>query len=285
MEINIAPQSASSECELKCAYNFKYSPSNSTITNKLFFLSLSYDQQKESPVTYNGANYNVSAVKLYKPSLHNYMGAKMDAELIIDHNPVNGGELLRVCIPIIKSDATSTQASETITNVIKSASSSAPAKDDKTNISGFTLQTIVPSVPFFSYYNNDPILGGDYIVFGKLTAIRLKATVLETLSAIIHPFGREMKGDYLSFNPKGPNKTTEGVNSDGIYIDCQPTGASEETVDVVTDISRFDIFDDPTVSYAVKLFASCILFIAVLVAFNMFYDKYLVKKVISSIQK
>jgi hypothetical protein len=274
MEINIAPQSVSGECDLKCAYNFKYSPSNSTITNKLYFLSMAYDQQKESPVTYNGEKYNVSAVKLYKPSLHKYMGAKMAAELIIEHNPVNGGELLRVCIPIA---AGSTQLSPIITNIVKTASSSAPAKGDQTSFADFSLQSILPSVPFFSYYNNGSVLGGDYIVFGKLTALRLPETVLTTLGKIIQPFDVTMTGDYLVWNKNGPNSSKENVDGDGIYIDCQPTGSSEETVDIINTATQFDIFDDPSVLYAVKLFVSCLLFIVVLVAFNMFYNKYLAK--------
>ena len=32
--INIAPQNISGKCDLKCAYNFKYSESNSTARNK-----------------------------------------------------------------------------------------------------------------------------------------------------------------------------------------------------------------------------------------------------------
>jgi hypothetical protein len=280
MEINIAPQSVSGNCDLKCAYNFKYSSSNSTITNKLYFLSMSYDQQKESPVTYNGSKYNVSTIKLYKPSLHKYLGTKIDAELIIEHNPVNGGELLRVCIPITKSVTTgSTQSSQIITNIIKTASSSAPARDDQTKISDFSLQSVLPTTQFYSYYNNHSVVGGDYVVFGKLSALTMNDATLSTLGRIIQPFDTQMMGDNLFLNPTGPNKTKENIDGDGIYIDCQPTGASEETIDVVSDIVHFDIFDDPNVSYAIKLIMSSLLFIVFLVAFNMFYNKYLAKSV------
>lgn len=268
MEINIAPQSVSGNCDLKCAYNFNYSPSNSTITNHQYFLSMSYDQQKESPVTYNGAKYNVSAVKLYKPSLHKYLGKKTDAELIIEHNPVNGGELLHVCVPIIKGSVSS--SNNIIANIVKSASSSAPAKDDTTNISGVSLQSLVPNnKPFYSY-------GGDYIVFGLLTAIQLSETTLSTLGAIIEPFDTIMNGgeDGLFLNSKGPNSSKEGVTGDGIYIDCQPTGSSEETVDIVNETN---FLDDPNVLYTVKLIMSCLLFIAFLIVFNIFYNKYLTR--------
>jgi carbonic anhydrase len=275
MEINIAPQSVSGECDLKCAYNCKYAPSNSTLTNNLYFLSLSYDQQKESPVTYNGAKYNVSAVKLYKPSLHKYLGKKMDAELIIEHNPVNGGEMLRVCLPI----STATGSNETLTNLVKSASSSAPGKGDKTKISDVSLQSLIPNKQFYSYQNNGASLSGDYIVFGSLSALSLSQTTLATLGKIIQPFEIAMKGDNLFLNKNGPNSSKETVDGDGIYIDCQPTGTSEETVDIVNDVSRIDIFDDPNVLYAIKLIMSCILFIVFFVAFNMFYNKYLAKTV------
>jgi hypothetical protein len=274
MEINIAPQSVSGECDLKCAYNYKYESSNSTLTNNLYFLSLSYDQQKESPVTYNGAKYNVSSVKLYKPSLHKYMGSPADAELIIEHNPVNGGELLCVCIPIRQG------ASDNIlTNIVKSASSSAPAKGDKTNIANISLQSLIPNKQFYNYSN---IKGGDYIVFGLLNALSLSDATLATLGAIIQPFEMQMKGDNLFLNRKGPNTSKENIDGDGIYIDCQPTGMSEETIDVVTDTSHTNIFDDPNVLYAIKLIMSCILFIVVLFAFNFFYNKYLTKNITKS---
>ena len=278
MEINIAPQSVSGECDLKCAYNFKYSPSNSTITNNQFFLSISYDQQKESPVIYNGAKYNVSSVRLYKPSLHLYLGNKMDAELIIEHNPVNGGELLRVCVPIIKS----TGSSQSIANIISNASKSAPAKGDTTIVQDFSLQSIVPIKQFYSYYNTGNIVGGDYIVFGKLNAISLNESVLTTLGTIIQPFESQMVGEYLFLNGKGPNTSKENVDGDGIYIDCQPTGTTEETVDIINDVVSFNIFDDPNVLYVVQIIMSCILFIICIFAFNMVYNKFASKQVMKT---
>jgi hypothetical protein len=269
MEINIAPQSVSGDCDLKCAYNYKYSPSNSTLTNNQYFLSLSYDQQKESPVTYNGAKYNVASIKIYKPSLHKYMGSLADAELIIEHNPVNGGELLHVCVPVIKGTS-----NNGFTNIVKSASSAAPAKGDTTKISDFSLQSLVPDKQFYSYQNTN---GGDYIVFGLLTAMQLSESMLSTLGKIIQPFTMQMKGDSLFLNKKGPNNSKENVDGDGIYIDCQPTGTSEETVDIVNETSHTNIFDDPNVLYAVKLIMSCILFIVFFVLFNMFYNRYIAK--------
>lgn len=270
MEINIAPQSVSGDCNLKCAYNYKYSPSNSTLTNNQSFLSLTYDQQKESPVTYNGAKYNVSAVKIYKPSLHKYMGSKADAELIIEHNPVNGGETLHVCLPVRAVSG----SNGPFANIIKSASSAAPSKGDKTKISDFSLQQLVPNKPFYSYQNSK---GGDYIVFGLLSALSVTDATLSILGKIIQPFDSAMKGEALFLNPKGPNTSKETMDGDGIYIDCQPTGTSEETVDIVNDVVHLDVFDDPNVLYAVKLIMSCILFIIFFVAFNMIYNKYIAK--------
>jgi len=205
------------------------------------------------------------------------MGSLVDAELIIEHNPVNGGELLRVCIPISAATGKSAGSNDVLANIVKSASSSAPAKDNKTNISNVSLQQLIPNKQFYSYYNSTSSLSGDYIVFGVLNALSLNDATLSTLSKIIQPFTVTMKGESLFLNTKGPNTSKEQVDGDGIYIDCQPTGSSDETIDIVNDVARFDIFDDPNVSYALKLILTCVLFIVFFVAFNMFYNKYMAK--------
>lgn len=235
MSVNIMPQNTKGKCDLKCAYSFTYPESTITAKNNGIVLNISYENRTAPPVNYNTAKYNVSKICLYSPSLHDFNGTSVDAELVVEHAPVLGGNNLYVCIPIVKSSETST-ASSLITQIINSVSTNAPADGESTNlnISGFTLDSIVPKKPYFSYENTTQGLSGDYIVFGRIGAIPLSEETLTTLQSIIQPYPAVMTGGNLFFNLKGPNSN---ISNEGIYISCQPTGSSEETIDIVNTTS------------------------------------------------
>ena len=229
--IDILPQNVKGKCDLKCAYSFTYPESNITAKNNGIVLNITYENRSAPPVNYNTAKYNVSKISLYSPSLHLFNGTSVDAELIIEHVPVLGGNNMSVCIPIVKSSESST-ASNLLTQIIQSVSTNAPADGDSTNlnINGFTLDSIVPKKPYFSYENTTQGLSGDYIVFGRIGAIPLSEETLKTFASIIQPYPAVMTGGNLFFNIKGPNSN---ISNEGIYISCQPTGSSDETIDIV----------------------------------------------------
>jgi hypothetical protein len=184
--INISKQNISGKCDLKCAYNFKYSESNLTAKNNGVNIALTPDSKKVPPVTYNNQKYNVSEIIILSPSIHIFNGATVAAEIMIEHTPVQGGSPLNVCIPIISSSDSST-ASNLITEVIQGVSSNAPAANETTNLSinGFTLQDIVPSKPFYCYTDSNNY---DYIVFDITNAIGLSSSTITTLQQIIKPY-------------------------------------------------------------------------------------------------
>ena len=107
------------------------------------------------------------------------------------------------------------------------------------SISDFTLNDFVPKNPFFSYtalLPYQPCVGNaDYIVFGVAkSACQISTDTLTKLKSIITANSYTIKtGPLLFYNSKGPGLS----GSDEIYIDCQPTGASEEEVDVTTVVS------------------------------------------------
>lgn len=270
--INISKQNISGKCDLKCAYNFKYSESNLTAKNNGVYIALTPDTEKVPPVTYNNQKYNVSEFIILSPSMHIFNGATVAAEIVIGHTPVQGGSPLNVCIPIISSSNSST-ASNLITEVIQGVSSNAPAANETTNLSinGFTLQDIVPSKPFYSYTdsNND-----DFIVFDITNAIGLNASIITTLQQIITPFPIPTPGGQLFFNSVGPNTTSIG---DGIYISCQPTGSSEEETAVtynknVTTYDLTDITNNPTAKLIFQIIIGCLLFIFIFMAVSYGYS-------------
>lgn len=271
--INISPKNISGKCDLKCSYNFSYPESNSTAKNNNVMISLTPDKSSEPPVTYNTEKYTVSDMYITCPSLHTFIDKKVDAEFFIQHVPVKGGQSLIVAIPIISSSETST-ASNLITQIIQSVSTNAPSNGESTNlnISGFTLQNIVPEKPFFSYTDTG---NTNWIVFPMKDAIPLNSNTLTTLSQIIKPYPLPMTGGDLFFNSNGPNSTK--TNS-GIYISCNPTGSSVETTEVVYDkntvtpIDFNSIWNNSIFKLIIQILVACSLFIVMFYVLNMLYS-------------
>ncbi len=269
--INISKQNISGKCDLKCTYNFKYTETNLTAKNFGALIILTPDSSKIPPVTYNQQKYNVTNIILASPSVHIFNGSTCAAELFIEHTPVQGGSNLAVWIPIISSSDSST-ASNLITEVIQGVSSNAPANGETTNlnISGFTLQSIVPNKPFYSYTSDNT----DNIVFDITNAIGLSSSTITTLQKIIKPFPIPTPGDKLFFNSSGPNTTKIG---EGIYISCKPTGSSDEETAVTynKNVSTYDfsnITNNPTFKTIVQIIIGCLLFIVIFMAVSYGYS-------------
>lgn len=226
--IDISRKNVVGKCDLKCAYNFKYSQSNSTAKNNGVNITLSYDNTSLPPVLYNNDHYIVSSVVINCPSIHYFNGAQAAAEITIEHTPVKGGPNLYVCVPI-NSSTESSDGTVLLDEIIESVATNAPVEGESTNLnlSNFNLQNIVPNKPFFSYTDDK---NNDYIVFGILEAIPLNSNILTRLSQIIKPFPISTSGSLLFYNSSGPN-TVESMGG-GIYISCSPTGNSEEEVPV-----------------------------------------------------
>jgi len=279
--INISSKNVYGKCDSKCLYNFKYNESNLTVKNNNVNISMLCDNNNVPAVTYNGAKYSVSKIMLFSPSLHLFNGNNVDAELLVEHIPESGGKNLFVCVPIIKSNDSST-ASTLLSSVITSIAAKAPRANETTtlNLTGFTLNKIVPKNPFFSYSGSYGNSIADFIVFGISYAIPLNSTVLSSLSSIIKPFNLSMTGDNLFFNEKGPNLSNS--SEDGIYISCQPTGSSEEKIDIVNNknnvnsefgISMGNLFENSTVKIIIQILIGCVLFIIIFLILAFAFSK------------
>jgi len=269
--INISSQNIEGKCDLKCSYNFKYPESNITAKNNGAFIGLTYDNSSVSPVTYNTEKYNVSTIMITSPSIHLFNGSNEAAEIIIIHSPVKGGNQLAVAVPM-KSSSESTTASNLITELIQSVSNNAPNQNESTNIniSGFTLDKIVPNKPFFSY-TYDSI---DWIVFGDLDAIPLNSSTLSTLGTIIKPFPIPTPGLGLFYNSSGPNTSTG--TQDGIYISCKPTGSSDDEtgVEYSKNTVSYDLenmLNNPNVAIIFQVLIGCIVFLILFLSLNYIY--------------
>jgi len=273
--INISTNNVQGKCDLKCSYNFKYPETNLTAKNNGSMIALTCDESSSSPVTYNNQKYNVSNILIVTPSIHIFNNSNASAEIIIVHTPVTGGQQMFVCVPISLSSESS-DASNYITQIIESISSNAPAQGETTNIniSGFSLDKIVPNKPFFSY--SAPGNAGEWIVFPIISAIPLNSSTLSSLGQIIKPFPIPTPGNGLFFNSNGPNSNGGNVG-DGIYISCQPTGSSEEeaAVSYSTNSSSSDIsgsLNNPTTLLIFQVIIGCIVFILTFLVLNYVYN-------------
>ena len=258
--INISRQNVTSICDLKCAYNFKYPETSLTANNEGSVIIFSFDQSNTPPVIYNQQKYTVNTMMMVSPSIHIFNGSNASAELIITHTPVLGGIPLSVCMPINESSNTN-NATNLVTELIQSVATNAPAQGETTtiNISGFTLNTIVPVKPFYSYTDDN---NTDYIVFDILDAIALNSTTLSSLTQIIKPYPIPTSGGNLFYNKNGPNLSNVG---DGIYIQCKPTGSSKDEVPVEysKNSSSNDLFSGNNFKIILQVFFSIVIFLVI----------------------
>jgi hypothetical protein len=178
---------------------------------------------------------------LYSPSLQLYNNQQADGELMLLHQPTTGGKSLYVCIPL-SLNGNSNSASNKISEIINAVSKGAPSQGGSVNqgITDFTLNDFIPLKEFYSYDNKE----SHFVAFGSQNAIYISQNNLNLLKKLIKPYnGNAFPGGYSLFvNSKGPTKGTPATSND-IYIDCQPTNASEEETNEVVNIKSETKFD------------------------------------------
>ena len=221
--INISKSNIYSNCDQKCSFQFSYYQTLLIGNNNQNQITFITEKNQVPPVTYNTMKYGVASFSLFSPSLHIWNGQSVPAEIVIENIPVLGGNPLYVCIPILQSTGIGSTSASLITDIITEMSKNAPSNGGKTNLSitNFTLQKIVPSGPFYSYYGESNLFKGDFIVYDKTVNISLTQQTLLLLSSMIQPSNNPMFGGNLFYNPLGPN-----ADETDIYISCQPTGSS-----------------------------------------------------------
>jgi carbonic anhydrase len=277
--MNISPDIISGDCKLKCAYSFNYPISNCVATNKKYYISLTYDTTSIPAVKFNNDNYNVSKIHIFSPSIHLFNGSKLDGEFIIEHTPLAGGSNLFVCIPIISDGSSSTD----LQNIISTVSNQAPAQGESTNInlSNFTLNSIVPMKSFYSYSVGNK---AHFIVYDRKNAISINSESMKTLQSLITSTNDESsvinsifltttdpttgQPILVSINTDGP-RNEDTIGDGQIYIDCRPTGNSEESTDITyvkpaitMDFTINSIMQNPVLLFIVSsIFAILFLYI------------------------
>lgn len=225
---------SASKCEQKCLYSYNYIASSSCIvTNGGDRLSVRYDGGGD--VTFNGASYTPTVLKLFCPSISKFNGQQAAAELVIEHTAKSAAKTgLLVCIPL-SVEGPPTNAAVMLREIVKNApidknvSESVPLSD-------FNLNTIIPTAPYYTYEGPLPYDECEtreifqYVVFhpARNGAIALPKETLAALRSLIQfSFIVARPGTGIFVNETG----TSGNGNSGenqIYIQCQPAGESAE---------------------------------------------------------
>jgi carbonic anhydrase len=241
--MNISSQVIAGTCNFKCAFSFNYPVSTCTATNGGNYISLSCPDST-SPVTFNNTKYQLTGCYIYSPSLHLYNNVQANAEIIIMHSPTGGGQNLLVCIPV-SINGTSGTASTTLGQIITTMATGAPSQGESISqgINDFTLNEFIPMQEYYNYTSNSQ----DFVAFGLQGAIYISQANLTSLQQIISPVTTVIfpSASELFINYDGPTKGN-GVSSDDIYIDCQPTNISEEETNEVVGTKAATNFDAGT---------------------------------------
>ena len=276
--IDISMAKITGNCDLKCAYQYKYHTSSCIVTNKGSYISIAYDKIATSPVKYNLTNYFVSEVRIYIPSLHTFSNNNADGEIIIIHNSNEGGIPLYVCVPLFKS-VYSNNSSNILSKIITGLSSNAPNADETTTIKldSFTLNSFVPKKPFFSYSANSPFgncdQNIDFIVFSpEDSSCFLSSINFNKLKEMLKPQPFKIQhGPLLFYNTKGATYGNATTNGDEIYIDCKPINISKKTKTIIkdrkTDNKVIFNWDELTNNEYFSIVIQCIIFIIVISIF------------------
>jgi hypothetical protein len=185
-----------------------------------------------SDVVFNNVKYKPESIIIFKPSIHAYSGQPAAAEIMIFHGSNQGG--LVISIPIVVG-AKLTQGSYLLKDII----SAAPKKGETSSpsIADFNANYLIPKSRYFTY--EGPNLGStscntglnQYVVFHpRYGSMSISTQTFDVLDSLLVPLYQitASKG-ICAVNMTGT--TNNGFDGDGqIYIDCQPTGESEEEV-------------------------------------------------------
>lgn len=275
-KMNISKVSMGGTCDERCSYQYQYDVSTTcTATNYKTYISLSYDSGLTSPVVFNNVKYNVTNLELYSPSLHEFNGKYAEAELIIVHTSLDSSNMLLVCIPCVTQGNNS---NELITSLLKQICDKPLTIKQPTmqlSVSSlYNLNSIIPNQPFFYYISQTNSMS--VIVYDIKDGITTNSEMITKLKQLIKAPSespiKESRNQYLFYNHKGPSMLGgyQKGKDDQIFIDCSPTGHSDETTDITvnkTTENDFYLSGDTFV-----LFFCFLAFIIILLFFDKFFQ-------------
>ena len=237
--IDISMSSIKGKCDQFCLYSSKYTPTSSIGTNQGNYISLTYDNGSTNPVVYNRQNYVVDQMRLYFPPLNSFNGNRVAGEFVIIHTPVMGGDTLIVCVPI-KPTGVQSASAMMIAKTVQTIANKAPNSGETVQVfPNLDLSKIMPSAPYFSYTGTlpfAPFTGTvNYVVFNVTSgAFDVDPNVLNGLKGVVTPNAVAIQtravedhNGNVFYNQTGPTAMSQDSE---IYIECAPTGSSEDEI-------------------------------------------------------
>ena len=239
-QLNISHNSEVKDCKNKCNLSFNFQESACVVENRGDYLQFKYDHNSSS-VVFNGANYSITDVRLYQPSIHNYgSGDKAAAEMIILlKNTV--GEKLAICAPI-KESSSGSNAANFLETIVPQVS---PTIGESSNVNLKNFTYFVPRAPYFYYNGSLPWAPHDpdynFVVFSQKNALAtIKSETLLKLKKLLSEHKNGVGSGLgsnkipLFFNSQG---VSSGGGGDDIFIDCKPVGENDETQEFLKNSS------------------------------------------------
>ena len=248
--INISVKKNMANCEGKCHLNYKYNNTPVIATNKTHYLTLQVTISNTPVIKFStnsrggrcnsiGGDYAINDIRIYHPSLHTYKDVHADAELIIHHTNLVGGNDLIICIPISVNAGTQPNATSQLSKIVEFMATVGNKPGEGGNVQGLSLNLndFIPKKGFYTYVASLPYPPCtscvEYIVYDVNTAsINISKGVFNKLKSIIKakkiPIQKFTHDLGYAYNKKG---ATHGSTSDeSIWIDCQPTGSAGEII-------------------------------------------------------
>ena len=234
-------------CDLKCHYSYNYPQTKLSAYNRGEYLEYEVgkndsQQSTHSPVNYNNSWYEVTGIRMYAPSLHEYGGKRAAAELMIFHRGVTDSAPLIVSVPVQDGGSVGGPTSDLDAMVetavtLPTEGFSGAGGGVPVNVTGFTLNSVVPTKPFYSYSGSlpfsPPTCGGlaNFVVFDIENSVSITSSTAEILRKHVTDPEYPIKpsNGRLFINKTGSSRGA-GDPGEGIYIDCQPTGEEGEAL-------------------------------------------------------
>jgi len=276
-------------CENKCAYSMMYTTQQITAQNNGTYINIPYVPGSNT-VIYNSQSYNLQNMMIIQPSIHKFNGALTAGEIIIQHNSLEQGSNLNVCIPIntINADTSnSSKGASIVSDIIMAVSKEANSKGNSTsNIREFSVKDIIPLTTYYTYEAPNGIHN---IVFDLKNSINISGSNLTTLKGCIGSNNLDPSSFYYAnsdqlFISKNPPKN--GNVGDDIYIDCKLVGEGEDEDILVNskssgkDISWLSAYYTPSSKELVLTIITVIVIVILLMAFTyilkLVYNKQIV---------
>lgn len=203
-------------------------------------------------IIYNKQKYCNIDARIYTPSMHRYQGNTVAGEMIIKHIGCNNSsKQLYVCIPLVSGNGGST-----LDNILNRWAKL--NKSSKTPF-GASFSSFIPKKTYYNYtsksiWGDDTLCNAEakYVVFDINDALSMSNASLSLINKVPNRYAGKLDSPdnipELFKSTHAPGET----GLEDIYIDCQPVGASGQTIQE-QNMPGPDLDDKPNLFIAKKL--------------------------------